>query len=60
MDFNFAQSKFLDTIDMIEKYRLDIRTVTMGISLLECSRSGMEATAQAVYDRVTTQAARLV
>ncbi|MDU3109799.1 PFL family protein [Corynebacterium sp.] len=60
MDFNFAQSKFLDTIDMIEKYRLDIRTVTMGISLLECSRSGMEATAQAVYDRVTRQAARLV
>lgn len=60
MDFNFAQSKFLDTIDMIEKYRLDIRTVTMGISLLECSRSGLEATAQAVYDRVTTQAARLV
>ena len=41
MDFNFAQSKFLDTIDMIEKYRLDIRTVTMGISLLECSRSEM-------------------
>ena len=60
MDFNFAQSKFLDTIDMIEKYRLDIRTVTMGISLLECSRSEMEATAQAVYDRVTRQAARLV
>lgn len=60
MDFNFAQSKFLDTIDMIEKYRLDIRTVTMGISLLERSRSEMEATAQAVYDRVTRQAARLV
>lgn len=60
MDFNFAQSKFLDTIDMIEKYRLDIRTVTMGISLLKCSRSEMEATAQAVYDRVTRQATRLV
>ena len=26
---------------MIEKYRLDIRTVTMGISLLSCSRSTM-------------------
>lgn len=60
MDFNFAQRKFLDTIDMIEKYRLDIRTVTMGISLLECARSDMKATAAAVYDRVTQQAARLV
>lgn len=50
----------LDTIEMIEKYRLDIRTVTMGISLLSCTRSTMEETCQAVYDRVTTQAARLV
>ncbi|MHA2789010.1 DUF711 family protein [Corynebacterium sp. S7] len=60
MDLKFASSNILDTIDMIEKYRLDIRTVTMGISLLECSRSTMEETAQAVYDRVSTQAARLV
>ncbi|WP_374725069.1 PFL family protein [Corynebacterium guangdongense] len=45
---------------MIEKYRLDIRTVTMGISLLECTRTTMAETAEAVYDRVTTQAARLV
>src|SRR5699024_7610117 len=50
----------LDTIEMIEKYRLDIRTVTMGISLLECARGSMEETATAVYDRVTSQAARLV
>ncbi|STC70480.1 PFL family protein [Corynebacterium pilosum] len=60
MELKFASHSILDTIDMIEKYRLDIRTVTMGISLLECSRSSMEDTAQAVYDRVTTQAARLV
>ncbi|WIM68873.1 PFL family protein [Corynebacterium breve] len=60
MDLQFASHNILDTIEMIEKYRLDIRTVTMGISLLECSRDTMEATAEAVYDRVTTQAARLV
>ncbi|WP_394280624.1 DUF711 family protein, partial [Corynebacterium sp.] len=60
MELKFASHSILDTIEMIEKYRLDIRTVTMGISLLECSRSSMEDTAQAVYDRVTTQAARLV
>ena len=45
---------------MIEKYRLDIRTVTMGISLLSCRRSTMAATCEAIYERITTQAARLV
>ncbi|MCZ9297812.1 PFL family protein [Corynebacterium hesseae] len=56
----FNTVSILDTIEMIEKYRLDIRTVTMGISLLGCTRSTMEATAEAVYDRVTTRAAQLV
>ncbi|AIT61115.1 PFL family protein [Corynebacterium doosanense] len=60
MSLEFQSRGILDTIEMIEKYRLDIRTVTMGISLLECSRSTMTETAQAVYDRVTTQASRLV
>lgn len=56
----FNTVSILDTIEMIEKYRLDIRTVTMGISLLGCTRSTMEATAEAVYDRVTTRASQLV
>lgn len=60
MSLEFQSRGILDTIEMIEKYRLDIRTVTMGISLLECSRSTMPDTAQAVYDRVTSQASRLV
>lgn len=56
----FNTVSILDTIEMIEKYRLDIRTVTMGISLLGCTRPTMEATAEAVYDRVTTRASQLV
>ncbi|HIX79625.1 MAG TPA: PFL family protein [Candidatus Corynebacterium faecipullorum] len=56
----FNTASILDTIEMIEKYRLDIRTVTMGISLLGCTRSTMEATAEAVYDLVTSRAAQLV
>ncbi|MDK8762887.1 PFL family protein [Corynebacterium sp. MSK218] len=56
----FNTVSILDTIEMIEKYRLDIRTVTMGISLLGSTRPTMEATAEAVYDRVTTRAAQLV
>lgn len=60
VDFDFKSQHILDVIKMIEDYRLDIRTVTMGISLIGCTRPTMDATCQAVYDRVTTQAARLV
>lgn len=60
MSLNFQSQGILDTIAMIEKYRLDIRTVTMGISLLECSRNTMAETATAVYDRITTVAKDLV
>lgn len=56
----FNTHRILDTIEMIDKYRLDIRTVTMGISLLGCTRTTMAETCQAIYDRVTHQAARLV
>lgn len=60
MSFHLNSRNILDTIEMIEQYRLDIRTVTMGISLLSCTRSTMEETCRAVHDRVVTQAARLV
>ncbi|MGP6173152.1 PFL family protein [Corynebacterium sp. A21] len=60
MAFDDKGTQILDTIEMIERYRLDIRTVTMGISLLECTRSTMAETCEAVYDRVSTQARRLV
>ena len=45
---------------MIEKYRLDIRTVTMGISLLGCMRSSTKDTCTAVYDTITRRAEHLV
>ncbi|MGV0353300.1 DUF711 family protein [Corynebacterium confusum] len=56
----FNTHRVLETIEMIDKYRLDIRTVTMGISLLGCTRPTMSATAEAVYDLVTQRAERLV
>lgn len=60
MAFHSSPQSILSTVEMIEKYRLDIRTVTMGISLLSCRRSTMAATCEAIYERITTQAARLV
>ncbi|AHI03119.1 hypothetical protein CFAL_05465 [Corynebacterium falsenii DSM 44353] len=50
----------LETIEMIERYRLDIRTVTMGINLIPCIRATMEQTCEAVYDRVVSCAGDLV
>ncbi len=56
----FNQFDVLETIDMIEKEHLDIRTVTMGISLLPCIRENAKKTAQAIYDRVCSKAEKLV
>ena len=60
MDFHHSSGNILDTIAMIEKYRLDIRTVTMGISLLGCMQSATKDTCTAVYDTITRRAENLV
>ena len=56
----FNTTDVIETIEMIEKEHLDIRTVTMGISLLPCIRASAEETAQAVYERVVKRAEKLV
>lgn len=54
------KSQILETIDMIEREHFDVRTITMGISLLDCVRESAEATAEAVYLKVTKKAENLV
>ncbi len=49
-----------ETIAMIREENLDIRTITMGISLLDCIRGTMAETAQAVYDKIVARAENLV
>ena len=49
----------LETVGMIKDQNLDIRTVTMGISLLDCIRGDSKATCAAVYDKITKKAGRL-
>jgi len=56
----FSKFDVLETIEMVEKEHLDIRTVTMGISLLPCVRENAEKTADAVYDTVMKKAEKLV
>ncbi len=56
----FNKYDVLETIEMIEREHLDIRTITMGISLLPCVAGTADATAKKVYDRVCSQAEDLV
>ncbi|MFZ2671573.1 MAG: DUF711 family protein, partial [Enterococcus aquimarinus] len=50
----------LETIRMVEEEHLDIRTITMGISLLDCMDSNIEAVCEKVYQKITTKAKELV
>lgn len=50
----------LETIRMIENENLDIRTVTMGISLLDCCCDDIDRSCEKVYDKITRYAADLV
>ena len=50
----------LETINMVKEENLDIRTVTMGISLLDCSDSDDKLFCDRIYDKITRCAERLV
>ncbi len=50
----------LETIRMIEKENLDIRTITMGISLLDCIDSDGEKARKRIYEKITRLAKDLV
>ena len=45
---------------MVEKEHFDVRTITMGISLLSCIRESADATARLVYDRICRKAENIV
>ncbi len=49
-----------ETIHMIDKENLDIRTITMGISLKSCAGPDIDAVCAKVYDKITTYARDLV
>jgi len=50
----------LETITMIQDEHLDVRTITMGISLLDCCDSSIDRACQRVYDKITRRAEKLV
>ena len=53
-------SSIFDTINMIDKQHLDIRTITMGISLLDCVSEDPKRCCDKIYDKITKYAENLV
>ena len=50
----------LETINMIREEHLDVRTITMGISLIDCAAGTAEQTCENIYNKITTYAKDLV
>ena len=60
MSYLINSSEILQTIEMIDQQHLDVRTVTMGISLLDCADSSMDQCCRKVYDKICRKAEKLV
>ena len=53
-------SEVEETNKMIEESNLDVRTITMGISLLDCINSDVDRLCSNIYDKITSKAQNLV
>ena len=53
-------SEILQTINMFDQQHLDVRTITMGISLLDCADPDPKAACQKIYDKICRRAENLV
>jgi hypothetical protein len=53
-------NEVIETNNMIHEDNLDVRTITMGISLLDCMSTDLKETCDKVYEKITTKARDLV
>ncbi|MBR3538694.1 MAG: DUF711 family protein, partial [Eubacterium sp.] len=53
-------NEVLETNEMISRMNLDVRTITMGISLLDCVGADLKETCDRIYEKITTRAKNLV
>src|ERR687892_1942188 len=56
----YTQAEILQTVAMTEMEHLDVRTVTLGLSLLDCAGDSLAGVAQKAGDKIRSVAARLV
>ncbi len=60
MSYLINSSEILQTIDMIDQQHLDVRTVTMGISLLDCADRDINVCCERIYEKICRRAEKLV
>ena len=60
MSYLINSSEILQTIQMIDQQHLDVRTVTMGISLLDCADADIGRCGEKIYDKICRRAEKLV
>ena len=53
-------NEVLETNEMIEHENLDVRTITMGINLMDCMTDDLEKLKENIYNKITTLAKDLV
>ena len=56
----FDAKDIISTLDMIDNQHLDVRTITMGISLLDCCDESIDRCAGKIYDKICHRAEHLV
>ena len=52
--------EIMETIRMIQEQNLDVRTITMGISLIDCMDTNIEKSCEKVYNKIYSYAKDLV
>ncbi len=57
---NITQKQIIETIRMIKIHHLDIRTVTLALSLRDCITSSVKSTGEKIYNKITKYAKNLV
>lgn len=60
MALHISPSEVMETIRMVDNENFDIRTITMGISLLDCAHEEVAETSRRIYEKIVTKAENLV
>ena len=56
----YNKREIMETIQMIKEQNLDVRTITMGISLIDCMDSDINKSCEKVYNKIYNYAKDLV
>ena len=56
----YSSNEIIETINMISQQHLDVRTITLGISLFDCITDSKQRTCEKIYDKIMSKASNLV